>query len=380
MLRSGMTVAVLLSGALLAAAQDAKPAAAEQPTTATAYPGHVYYAIETSVGNIVLELDLAKAPISVANFAEYAASGYYTGTIFHRVIPTFMIQGGGLTPALEPKKEGQRKPIKNEWKNGLKNEKGTVAMARIGGNADSATSQFFINVVDNPQLDKPQPDGAGYAVFGKVIGGMETVETIRNTPTRDDANLGMGRVVPETPILIKSVRLLLEDEVKAAAAKPDAPLPAADTRAAERAAVLAAIRGAAEEIRMAAEKELMTYLAKVEAEQGKKFEQTSSGLRYMILKEGTGPSPKPTDTVKVHYTGWLLDGTKFDSSVDRGEPTSFPLNRVIAGWTEGVGRMKVGEKCRLVIPGELGYGARGSPPRIPPNATLVFDVELLAIN
>jgi len=377
MLHIGFAVTVLLAGALPTAAEDPRPV---ETAPAGGRPASVYYAIETSVGNIVLELDLARAPISVANFAEYAASGYYAGTIFHRVIPNFMIQGGGLTPALEPKKEGQRKPIKNEWRNGLKNTKGTVAMARIGGNPDSATSQFFINVVDNAQLDQPQPDGAGYAVFGKVIGGMETVETIRNTPTRDDARLGMGRVVPESPIVIRSVRLLLEDEARAVAARPDAPLPAPDTRAAERAAVLAAIRGAEEEIRLAAEKELLAYLAKVEAEQGKKFVQTPSGLRYMILKEGTGPSPKPTDTVKVHYTGWLLDGTKFDSSLDRGEPTSFPLNRVIAGWTEGVGRMKVGEKCRLVIPADLGYGARGSPPRIPPNATLVFDVELLGIN
>lgn len=116
-------------------------------------------------------------------------------------------------------------------------------------------------------------------------------------------------------------------------------------------------------------------------ENGKKqgVKTTESGLQIETLKEGDGPSPGPTDTVKVHYTGTLIDGTKFDSSVDRGEPIEFPLNRVIRGWTEGVGMMKVGGKARLVIPPELGYGPDGSPPEIPPQSTLVFEVELLGI-
>jgi len=106
---------------------------------------------------------------------------------------------------------------------------------------------------------------------------------------------------------------------------------------------------------------------------------TKSGLQIETLKEGTGDSPKPTDTVKVHYTGKLIDGTVFDSSVERGQPISFPLNGVIPGWTEGLQLMKVGGKARLVIPPELGYGAAGAPPTIPPNSTLVFEVELLGI-
>lgn len=107
---------------------------------------------------------------------------------------------------------------------------------------------------------------------------------------------------------------------------------------------------------------------------------TASGLRYIDQKVGDGASPKSTDKVTVHYTGWLTNGTKFDSSVDRGQPLSFALQGVIPGWTEGLQTMKVGGKRRLIIPGALGYGAAGSPPKIPANATLIFDVELIKIN
>ena len=106
---------------------------------------------------------------------------------------------------------------------------------------------------------------------------------------------------------------------------------------------------------------------------------TPSGLHYEVIAEGSGPKPKPTDTVKVHYTGKLVDGTKFDSSVDRGEPAEFPLNGVIAGWTEGLQLVGVGGKLKLYIPSKLGYGEQGAGGMIPPNATLVFDVELLEI-
>jgi FKBP-type peptidyl-prolyl cis-trans isomerase len=124
-------------------------------------------------------------------------------------------------------------------------------------------------------------------------------------------------------------------------------------------------------------KEGAAYLAENQKKPGVKV--TSKGVQIETIKEGTGAAPKPTDTVKVHYKGTLIDGTEFDSSYKRGEPISFPLNRVIAGWTDGVQQIKVGGKSRLVIPAELAYGEEGSPPTIPPNSTLVFEIELLGI-
>lgn len=157
----------------------------------------------TSLGTIEIELDHAKAPISAKNFEDYVKSGHYDGTIFHRVIPNFMIQGGGFTPAMDQKKTGAT--IKNEWRNGLKNTRGALAMARLGGRPDSATSQFFINTVDNPFLDQPQDDGAAYAVFGRVTKGMEVVDQIRNVPT---GRSGMHGDVPKTPVVIESVKVV----------------------------------------------------------------------------------------------------------------------------------------------------------------------------
>jgi peptidyl-prolyl cis-trans isomerase A (cyclophilin A) len=160
--------------------------------------------IETSLGNVKVELFQKEAPISVKNFLDYAKSGYYNGTIFHRVIPGFMIQGGGFTPELTMKTPNA--PIKNEATNRLKNERGTLAMARTMV-VDSASSQFFINVANNQFLDHREggPSAFGYAVFGKVIEGMDVVDKIAATKT------GMQKGfadVPVTPMVIKSVKVL----------------------------------------------------------------------------------------------------------------------------------------------------------------------------
>lgn len=160
--------------------------------------------IETSLGEIILELDPSKAPISVANFVHYARSGHYDGTIFHRVIKDFMIQGGGLTPDLEEKPTDP--PIANEAPNKLKNIVGTIAMARTE-EVDSATAQFFINTANNKALDHGgmRPELYGYAVFGRVVDGMDVVYEIEQQPT---INIGGYADIPKSPVLIEKVTVL----------------------------------------------------------------------------------------------------------------------------------------------------------------------------
>ncbi len=162
--------------------------------------------IETSQGNITVELYPEKAPKTVANFLQYAKDGFYENTIFHRVINHFMIQGGGFERDLTEKPT--RAPIANEADNGLLNETGTIAMARTM-DPDSATAQFFINLIDNPFLNyvSPDPEQIGYCVFGKVISGMDVVQKIGVSPT---GNVGRFTDVPIKPIIIKSVKLLPE--------------------------------------------------------------------------------------------------------------------------------------------------------------------------
>ena len=154
--------------------------------------------LATSAGDIVVELDAEKAPKTVANFLQYVRSGHYDGTVFHRVIESFMIQGGGYKADMSEKPT--RAPIPLESRNGLSNVRGSLAMARTGI-PDSATSQFFVNVVDNPFLDQANSrDGHGYAVFGKVVSGMDVVDKIRAVPTQAS---GMNQNLPVTPVTIR---------------------------------------------------------------------------------------------------------------------------------------------------------------------------------
>ena len=184
----------------ISTAQDSTTKPAE-PTPAPA-PKVVKVALETSKGTIELELDAEKAPISTANFVNYVKKGHYDGTIFHRVISNFMIQGGGFSADMSQKSTDA--PIQNESKNGLKNVKGSIAMARTSA-PNSATAQFFINVQDNANLDYPSFDGFGYAVFGKVSKGLEVVEAIRVV---DTTNKGPHQNVPVDPIVIKSAKIV----------------------------------------------------------------------------------------------------------------------------------------------------------------------------
>ena len=163
--------------------------------------GHPRVRMKTSAGDIVLELDAEKAPLSVENFLTYAKDGVYNGTIFHRVIPDFMIQGGGFEPGM--KKKSARSPIRNEAHNGLKNKKGTIAMARTSS-VDSATNQFFINCKDNAFLDHRGKDSRsyGYAVFGRVVEGMDVVEAIEKVPT---GSKGAYQNLPRENVVIESV-------------------------------------------------------------------------------------------------------------------------------------------------------------------------------
>jgi cyclophilin family peptidyl-prolyl cis-trans isomerase len=157
---------------------------------------------DTTAGPVSIELDPAKAPISVENFLKYVDAGFYDGLIFHRVIPGFMIQGGGFDASMKEKTEGIRGPIKNEASNGLSNKRGTISMARTS-DPDSASSQFFISVADNARSLDARPGSAGYAVFGKVVAGMDAVDAIVKV---DTGQRGPHGDVPLKPVLIKSAK------------------------------------------------------------------------------------------------------------------------------------------------------------------------------
>ena len=277
---------------------------------------------------------MALAEGNLENSAKPQGKPYYDGLKFHRVISDFMIQGGC------PQGTGTGNPgyqFDDEFHPDLKHDApGILSMANAGPGTNG--SQFFITHVPTPWLD------GNHTVFGKVIEGQEVVDTI----AQDDVieNLEIIRVGEE----------------------------------AEKFNAVEAFRTfeGSREKRMAAEK------AAIEAELDKLaagFKKTASGLRYQIIQEGSGEKAQKGKTVSVHYKGQLADGTVFDSSYKRNQPIDFPLGvgQVIPGWDEGIQLLKVGDKARLVIPGDLAYGSRGAGGVIPPNATLVFDVELMNV-
>ncbi|WP_158962647.1 peptidylprolyl isomerase [Myroides fluvii] len=305
----------------------------------------IYAKFNTSKGEIVVKLTEDKTPGTVGNFVALAegklensarqqGKPYYDGLKFHRVIPDFMIQGGC------PQGIGSGGPgytFDDEFDASLKHDKpGVLSMANAGPGTNG--SQFFITHVATPWLD------GKHTVFGHVVKGQDIVDAI----AQDD--------------VLESIEIVREGE---AAQKWNA-VEAFRTFEGAREKRVADQKNAAEEA-----------LEKVAAG----FERTESGLRYQMIVNGSGKQAEKGKTVAVHYKGALDNGTEFDNSYKRKKPIEFPLGmgHVIEGWDEGIALLKVGDKARFVIPPYLGYGERGAGGVIPPNAILVFDVELMDV-
>lgn len=341
-------------------------AAACTVASAADRPDGLYAEINTTKGTIVVRLEYQKVPMTVANFVGLAegtkdsnkpkGTHFYDGVIFHRVIPGFMIQGG------DPDGTGRGGPgykFPDEFDTTLRHDgPGVMSMANAG--PDTNGSQFFITVAPTPHLNDR------HTIFGRVVEGQDVVDAIANVPRNSQDR-------PNEDVVIKSIKIDRVGE-KAKEFKADQPtfdklVASAREREAKKAEQAAAEQKA----------ELANVIAQLKKDNpGKELVTTASGLQYMVVKEGEGEKPKPGTVIKAHYTGKLVDGKVFDSSVTRGQPISFPVGkgRVIPGWDEALSDMKKGEKRVLIIPPQLAYGSRGIGP-IPPNSTLIFDVELV---
>ncbi|MBK9734080.1 MAG: peptidylprolyl isomerase [Saprospiraceae bacterium] len=308
-------------------------------------PDGIYAKFETNKGTIFTNLEFKKTPLTVANFIGLAegkiknnskamGTPYYNGLKFHRVIPNFMIQGGC------PNGNGMGDPgykFADEFDESLKHVgPGILSMANSGPGTNG--SQFFITHVATPWLD------GKHTVFGHVIQGQDIVDKI----VQNDSIITLT-------ILRKGSEATAFD--------------AAKTFVDEQANIMKKQKEKEAKMALAADKVKLEYP-----------NVTASGLRYIILQEGTGNKPVATSNVKVHYTGSFLDGNIFDSSVQRGQPIDFGLNQVIKGWTEGVQLMKEGSKYKFYIPYQLAYGEQGYAGAIPAKADLIFEVELIKIN
>jgi len=305
----------------------------------------LYAKINTSKGEILLNLEFEKTPGTVGNFIALAEGNmensvkpqgtkYYDGLKFHRVIENFMVQGGC------PQGSGSGNPgysFDDEFHVDLKHDKpGILSMANSGPSSNG--SQFFITHVETPWLDNK------HSVFGNVIEGMEVVNTI----SQND--------------VLESIEIIKVGD----AAKKFNAIEAFRTFEGNRERKIAKAKKSEEKL-----------YEKVAAG----FEVTKSGLRHQTIQKGFGKQAEKGSQVSVHYKGQLLDGTVFDSSYQRKQPIDFTIGvgQVIAGWDEGIQLMKVGDKTRLVIPSNLAYGSQGAGGVIPPDAVLIFDVELMDV-
>ena len=305
----------------------------------------IYAKFNTAKGSILVKLTHDLTPGTVGNFVALAEGNlenkvkpqgtpYYDGLTFHRVIPDFMIQGG--CPQGTGTGDGGYK-FDDEFHPSLKHDRpGVLSMANAGPGTNG--TQFFITHVSTSWLD------GKHTVFGHVVEGQEVVDAVE------------GNDVLKTLEIVR-----VGEEVQ----KWNA-VEAFRTFEGSRAKREAAEREAAE--------------AKME-QLAAGFDKTESGLRYKMIQKGSGKKAENGKTVSVHYTGQLEDGKVFDSSYPRKKPIEFPLGRgnVIEGWDEGIALLQVGDKARFVIPSHLGYGSRGAGGVIPPNATLIFDVELMDV-
>lgn len=305
----------------------------------------LYAKFHTSKGEILVNLEFEKTPMTVANFVGLAEGAfentaseqgapYYDGLKFHRVIENFMIQGGC------PQGTGTSGPgyqFGDEFHPDLSHSgPGVLSMANAGPGTNG--SQFFITHVETPWLD------GKHSVFGKVVEGQDVVDAI----AQDDK---MNKV----------------EIVRVGAA----------AESFEAKSAFDAGKGAAEQALKDAQKKEEDKIASLL----EGATQTESGLFYKIEKEGTGAQPTKGQTVRVHYAGFLMNGQKFDSSFDRNDPIQIQIGvgQVIPGWDEGIMLLKEGSTAKLIIPPNLAYGAAGAGGVIPPNATLIFDVELLSV-
>lgn len=311
--------------------------------------------IKTTLGDIVVALDAENAPGTVMNFLNYVTDGYYDGTVFHRVVPNSVVQGGGYNPDMTEKIVGLRPAIADESYNGLKNERWTIAMFRVPGDFNSARTQFFINVVDHPSFDRLR-DGSGYTVFGRVVEGIDTVERIRNTKVGTHPNYAAGKnpVVPVKPVVIHSIRLLTPFDRTAAAA----------------------LMESAKQLRS---DRVNLVVKRLENESGTKAVTTESRLRYVDFRVGKGAFPLMQEAVEVNYRAMFVDGREFDSSAKQADgPLTINMDSAIKGLGEGLQSMREGGKRTLIVPPELAYGAVGIPGMVPPNSTLIYEIELLS--
>ncbi len=305
----------------------------------------LYAKFNTTKGAILVNLEFEKTPGTVGNFVALAEGNlensakpqgekYYDGLKFHRVIPDFMIQGGC------PQGTGTGNPgykFDDEIHPDLKHSgPGILSMANAGPGTNG--SQFFITHVETAWLD------GKHTVFGNVVEGQDIVDTIAQGDAIETLEIVRVGAEAEAFNAVEAFRLF---------------------------------NGAKAEREAAATKEAETLLADLAAG----FDKTESGLHYKVINKGTGAQAEKGKTVSVHYKGSLPDGTVFDSSYKRNEPIDFPLGmgHVIAGWDEGIALLQVGDKARFVIPPHIAYGEQGAGGVIPPNATLVFDVELMDV-